>query len=584
MGSPKSEKLVGQVFANRYRIIGALGSGTMGTVYRAEHVHMKKAVAVKVLHASHVKDSEVVERFQREAQAAANIDHPNICAATDFGKQDDQTYYLVMEYLDGRSLHDAIKDGENFSQLRAIHLMKQVCSGLMRAHELGVVHRDLKPENILLVEREGDRDFVKITDFGVAQVRLFKDAARLTQAGVVYGSPLYMSPEQAGGKEVDHRADLYSVGIMLYELLTGKLPFYAKSLTVVLNMHLQDPPPPFREANPYQQIDPELEEIVMRLLAKRRDERFQTAEALLDALTDVEERLKNPRRKRGKSDGEGGGLFKALLVSLTIILAGILVVVGAWSLVDLDGPQGPDANSDETAIQEAEGEALAAKRAEYAKNPDVERALTKMNESPEDGIKSLSAVAARDSQNPHAHFLLGHAHVDQGEWAKGFAAYEKAIELEPNYARDRELLDDVMRRFESSRDDESEQAEVFIKKRLKNAATARLAALAEFHKVRKIRKRAFELLRESGEFAKLDQWNQYTIELRHAVGCETNRDWVIKIGELSDPRGLAALQRFSAKPKDRCDGQDCWGCLREDLRKSIATLKARQNVPAMQSD
>lgn len=583
MGSPKSTKLVGQVFANRYRLIEALGSGTMGTVYRAEHVHMKKMLAVKVLHATHVKDSEVVERFQREAQAAANIDHPNICAATDFGKQDEQTYYLVMEFIDGRSLHEAIKDGESFSQLRAIHLMKQVCAGLMRAHELGVVHRDLKPENILLVERDGDEDFVKITDFGVAQVRLFKDAARLTQAGVVYGSPLYMSPEQAGGKEVDHRADLYSVGIMLYELLTGKLPFYAKSLTIVLNMHLQDPPAPFREANPYQQIDPELEEIVMRLLAKRRDERFQSAEELLNTLQAVEDRLTKPG-KSGKSDSSGAGLFKAALISLTVILTGILIVIAAWSLVDLDGPGGTAGESGDSTAEQREGEALAADRAEYAKNPDVERALKSISVSPEKGLRTLTAITAKDSENPHAYFLLGHAHIDQGQWEQGFAAYRTAIEFEPSYARDRELLDDVMRRFESSKTDESEQAEKFIRMKLKSAATARLAALAEFHKVRRIRKRALELLRESGEFEKLDRWNQYTIELRHAVGCETNRDWVIKIGELGDPRGLAALQRFSAKPQDRCDGQDCWACLRDDLRKSIETLKARQGVPTMGSN
>lgn len=578
MSPSKTKNLVGQVFAGRYRISETLGSGTMGTVYRAEHVHMKKVVAVKVLHASHVKDPEVLERFQREAQAAANIDHPNICAATDFGKQDDETYFLVMEFLNGRPLHDAIKSGESFSTARTLHIARQMCAGLIRAHELGVVHRDLKPENVLLVERDGDRDFVKITDFGVAQVRLFKDAARLTQAGVVYGSPLYMSPEQAGGKEVDHRADLYSVGIMLYELLTGKLPFYAKSLTVVLNMHLQDPPPPFREANPYQQIDPELEEIVMKLLAKRRSERFQTAQELLDALEAVEARIEKRNRKVARAE-DSGSLVRAVLTSLAVIIAGILIVFAAWSLVDLNGET--ESESAQAIAATDNGARLAEQRAKYAENPDVERALSSLSSSPEEGLEALAGIAKRDNQNPHAHYLYGHALIDQGQWADGFEAYRKAIELDSTYKRDREVLDDVMRRFESSRDGEAALAEDFVRDKLKSAATHRLAALAEFHKVRKIRRRALGLLQETGEFERLDPWNQYTIELRHAVGCETNREWITKIGKLGDPRGLAALQRFNAKPRDRCDGKDCWGCLRDDLRQAIETLKARQNVPAV---
>ena len=167
MSAADPSNLIGTVVAERYRVQNCLGSGTMGAVYRAEHIHMKKTVALKVLHPSHTRDPEVVERFQREAQAAANIEHPNICVATDFGKLDQAFYYLVMEYLEGRPLIDVIKSGAQFDEARALHIGVQMLSALEKAHEMGVVHRDLKPENVILISREGDPDFVKITDFGI---------------------------------------------------------------------------------------------------------------------------------------------------------------------------------------------------------------------------------------------------------------------------------------------------------------------------------------------------------------------------------------------------------------------------------
>src|SRR5580698_1144363 len=234
-GGPES--LIGLTLSGRYLIERLIGEGGMGAVYLAEHMHIRKRVAVKVLHAEMSRLPEVVARFEREAMAAAHIEHPNVAAATDFGKLDDGSFFLVLEYVEGQGLREAISAGR-LELGRALHVMRQIASALWRAHALGIVHRDLKPENVMLVRREEDPDFVKVLDFGIAKVPVGEltneepaaSAASgapkiLTQLGMVYGTPEYMAPEQALGQPVDARADLYAVGVMMFEMITGGRPF-----------------------------------------------------------------------------------------------------------------------------------------------------------------------------------------------------------------------------------------------------------------------------------------------------------------------------------------------------------------------
>jgi serine/threonine-protein kinase len=288
--------LIGSVLSGRYTIERLLGEGAMGAVYAAEHTLMRKRVAVKVLHPSMMRNPEVVARFEREAISASHIDHPNVAAATDFGKLDDGSFFLVLEYVEGKSLRDMLEPGR-FEIGRALHVTRQLANALVRAHGLGIVHRDLKPENVMLVAREGEPDFVKVLDFGIAKVPVGEmvqdtDAAAgaapagpaLTQLGMVYGTPEYMAPEQALGLAIDARADLYALGVMLYEMLTGERPFVSDSPIALLGMQVNSPPPPMSEKAPEAAIPPDVEALVNRLLAKEPDARVQSAKDLVALL------------------------------------------------------------------------------------------------------------------------------------------------------------------------------------------------------------------------------------------------------------------------------------------------------------
>ncbi|HEX3774592.1 MAG TPA: serine/threonine-protein kinase, partial [Polyangiaceae bacterium] len=280
---------IGTVLADRYRIDALVGEGGMGKVYSAEHVLMRKRLAVKVLHRELTTVSEVVARFEREAMAAANIEHPNVAAATDFGKLPDGAVFLVLEYVSGKSLRDEIAQGP-FPVERSLHVARQIAAALAAAHLQGIVHRDLKPENVMLVEKGGDPNFVKVLDFGIAKVPIgdipgaAKSGNPITKAGMVFGTPEYMAPEQALGQNVDGRADLYALGVILFEMLSGVRPFSSQSSVGILGQQLSKPPPTFLERSPGLLIPPSVEQIAHKLLQREASERFQSATELVQAI------------------------------------------------------------------------------------------------------------------------------------------------------------------------------------------------------------------------------------------------------------------------------------------------------------
>jgi serine/threonine protein kinase len=287
-GGPES--LVGLTLSGRYLIERLIGEGGMGAVYLAEHMHIRKRVAVKVLHAEMSRLPEVVARFEREAMAAAHIEHPNVAAATDFGKLEDGSFFLVLEYVEGRSLREVITDGP-VEIGRTIHIVRQIAGALGRAHALGIEHRDLKPENVMLIARDGNRDFAKVLDFGIAKVPVGElvgeskvPGQALTQLGMVYGTPEYMAPEQALGQPVDARADLYALGAIMFEMIAGVRPYEHASKVTLLGMHVTAPIPRIRDRAPNVQAPDDVEAIVTRLLAKESTARFEDAKDLIAAL------------------------------------------------------------------------------------------------------------------------------------------------------------------------------------------------------------------------------------------------------------------------------------------------------------
>jgi eukaryotic-like serine/threonine-protein kinase len=276
--------MIGMVVGGRYKVKGVLGEGGMGTVYDAEHIGLGRDVAIKVLNSSQAKKRVAVKRFQQEARAAGAIGHPNICEVYDMGLLDDGSPYLVMEKLVGQTLADRItkEGGLPFDEL--VEVMVQVLSGLIAAHDKGIIHRDIKPENIFLARRVGCPPIVKILDFGVSkmmpQFLNGEEQLDLTRTGMVMGTPYYMSPEQARGeRNLDGRVDVYATGVMMYEAIAGKRPFLAPNYNALLLAIINTTPVPLRDIRPA--TPSQLEGVVQRAMAKNRGERYASAGHLL---------------------------------------------------------------------------------------------------------------------------------------------------------------------------------------------------------------------------------------------------------------------------------------------------------------
>ncbi len=347
----RHDPLIGREIMGRFHVHERIGTGGMGTVYRADQKGLDRPVALKVLKKELISDRETVARFHREAKAMSMLMHPNTVRVFDFGEDDEGHLFLAMELLEGELL-TAWAEREGMPPIaEVIETIREVLRSLNEAHSKGLIHRDLKPDNIFLARVEGRlRPVVKVLDFGIAKV--FRGEKKIdqleTQAGTVFGTPRYMSPEQAQGKALDHRSDLYSVGVLLYQLLCGRPPFLDDDAVVVMAKHIREEPPSPRSLVPEQPITKRLERVVMRALAKEPDQRYENADAFEAALAECLPEIDEETAKR--AGGRTSGFVEKTVGSVPVAfgIAGVILLVATVTSVVIVLTSG----SDEVAVAE----------------------------------------------------------------------------------------------------------------------------------------------------------------------------------------------------------------------------------------
>ena len=346
MGPTASDAMIGRWVLDQYIVRAKLGEGGMGGVYLADQPAIGRQAVIKVIHPWLSRDKTISERFATEAKAAARLQNPHIVAIFNYGRMPDGTLFLAMEHLAGRTLQALLRAEGHLDSARAVGIATQCCEALAHAHIRGVVHRDLKPSNVMLVRRDRGPEFVKVLDFGIAKL----DGGEGTAAGTMLGTPQYMSPEQLTGKPVDGRSDIYSLGLVLYEMLTGRPPFVAENAIAYVHLHTNEMPIPLAQARPGLRVPPALEACLMRALAKSPHHRPQSAELFADELwsalmaTVDSSHIPTPRLKPPAPP-------RALV--LGAVGAGIAIVaglsIGAWLMLRPSSPPPePEAQSTTT--------------------------------------------------------------------------------------------------------------------------------------------------------------------------------------------------------------------------------------------
>ena len=585
-GTLLADPLLGTVLGDRYRVVSRIGVGGMGAVYRAQHITLKSDLAVKVLLPEFGGKDEFVRRFEREAESASRLAHPHIINVTDFGRTPAGLLFLVMEYLDGRSLTSLIREGP-LAVDRAVSILRQMLAALNRAHTAGIVHRDLKPDNIMLIDREGQHDFVKILDFGIAKVTEPEPGREaLTQAGVVFGTPEYLSPEQALGDKIDARADLYAAGVILFEMLTGRRPFESDDKIRIISMHLSHPVPRLRAANPAVDVASAFEEVVMQALEKERENRFATASAFLTALDEAEAQGRDVPRVPGVAGtsspalaggtepsgsdrpapgGRAGAPAAAPWRRRAVSAAALVVLVaGGGALLTHRAPPAKTVATGRVPRPTPPPAELAA-QLRVVEGLLVSGEIVKARVS----LEQLEAEHPRDAR---IRYLLGRLAFADDHHAEAIADYREAIGLDPGFRGDQVLLEHLGVALGEAKVADA-ALDVAVEKVGRPAAEL-LAKVANGNGDLRRRQRAARALDELGEGSRVDIVALHIAELRRAATCEEKKPLVVALGKAEDVRALPVL-RAQRQREGLFAAEPAISCMKVELADATSRVEAR---------
>jgi hypothetical protein len=584
---------IGDVLDSKFCITGVLGSGGMGCVYLAEHLSLRRPVALKLLHPEVEGIEEVTLRFEREAFATGRVDHPNCVNVSDFGCLEDGTLYMVLEVLDGVSLFDLIDKEGTIEWRRALHIGRHVLSALACAHDAGIVHRDVKPENVILVDQDEDPDFAKILDFGIAKLfdgaNLPSNDPRLTQLGVTIGTPTYIAPEQAFGQPIDARADLYALSVMLYEMITGVPPFDADDVVALLSMHASAEVPPFRKVAPEVRVPKSVERLISQGLEKNRDDRVPTA---AEYIARIDEILDDGRvLELGEGDSGlreipslvaagfretlGPAVARAVTTrrTPTQIIATAATIIAVMSMMVLVfGSTGPDYLPTRNHLPMVEPK----------HGPEAETAAEMLEQGrPKEAAAFLIEHKEEVREEPYAQMVLGHAHASAQRSILALVAYEKAISLEPSLAKDalmRTNLDLMLdKKAPGVVDDALDFMGTLVREVGDADAEDRLVRMASSDEVLRRRQHAVTVAEEVGLGDRIDRFASYLLDLEQGESCSARKDAVAKLRALGDKKAIPALE--GAQKRIRTEGLlkkkvNANACLRTDAAEAILYLQS----------
>jgi len=562
---------LGTLLDDRYLLLSSLGEGGMGTVYQARHVLMDKPVAIKLIHAELAHIADITKRFEREARSSSRLSDPHCITVTDFGSAEDGSLFLVMELLDGESLADRLERDGKLPVADALRIAGQILKGLAHAHDQGVVHRDLKPENVMLVTHGDEIDFVKILDFGIAKLASGSAGESLTRSGVVFGTPKYLSPEQALGDEVDHRADLYAVGVIIYEMLVGKTPYAADTAMDTLSLHLTADIPRLADSGKYPRG---LQEVIDHALAKKPAERFADAEEFLAAVEAVDPQGAAPSTTTvviDKLAGKGAGLRTTSKKSRRwpVLFALLLLLLVAGGLYYLW--RGVRTVDDESFLGGREAAALGDNAAK------VEALLKKAEDQIGIGKPAEAVITVKEALRitpdlASAMILLGHAQFLSGERVDALDTYEQALRTKPEVGGDVRLGENLAKGLEWEPCRAKAASLLALYGGAEGVATLASRANSALTPI-EIRQATRAALVDSDHADAVDWLTSLTADFNDTKKCKEAIEIVSEMERVGDPRFLPLLEAH--KPTAKASSafrKSLSACIGAAVTKAIATL------------